>query len=69
MWHKVIMTAEEDDVAIVSLNESEYAAVKGFLKQIKEQRCPLTWVGGHWCISTPCTTKEEAIAVRIDPEQ
>ena len=69
MWHKVIMTAEEDDVATVLLSEAEYAAVKSFLSQIKEQRCLYTWVGGHWCISSPCATKEEAIAVRVDPEQ
>ena len=69
MWHKVIMTAEENDVAIVLLSETEYAAVRTFLSQVKEQRCPYIWVGGHWCISSPCATKEEASAVRVDPEQ
>lgn len=69
MWYKVVMIAEETDVAIVFLSEAEYTAVKSFLKQIKEQRCLYSWIGGHWCISAPCAAKEEAAVVRVDPEQ
>ena len=60
MWFKVEMIAEECDTAIVCLNEDEYKAVQNFLNQVKEQRCEYTWLGGHWSISHPCETKEEA---------
>ena len=65
MWFKVEMVADDYDMAIVSLNNSEYMAVKNFLNQIKEQRCVYGWVGGHWTISQPCETKEEAERITI----
>lgn len=60
MWFKVAMMAEDSDEAVVFLNDSEYAAVCNFLNQVKEQRSKYSWVGGHWVISEPCETKEEA---------
>lgn len=60
MFFKVQMIAEECDEAIVELNESEYEAVKSFLKQVQSQSCVYSWVGGHWSISRPCNTEQEA---------
>lgn len=59
-WFKVAMMADDSDEAVVFLNDTEYAAVRNFLSQIKEQRCEYSWAGGHWAISEPCATKEEA---------
>lgn len=64
MWFKVIMEAEEEDSAIVHLTKDEYKAVGDFLNQVKEQQCEYSWWGGHWRISKPCATKEEAERLR-----
>ena len=63
MWYKVIMIADDQCEAIVFLSDSEYEAVQSFLDQVKKQWCTLGWVGGHWFISPPCTTKEEAVDI------
>lgn len=60
MFFKVQMVAEECDEAIVELNESEYEAVKKFLKQVGSQNSVYSWVCGHWQISRPCNTEQEA---------
>ena len=63
MWVKVVMLADDLDTAVVELNDSEYATVKNFLEQIRKQRSPYAWAGGHWSISQPYKTKEEAEAI------
>lgn len=68
MWYKVIMIADDQDEAVVLLNESEYKAVQKFLNQIKEQWSKYGWVGGHWFISPPCATKDEAVNIKFDHE-
>jgi hypothetical protein len=63
MWVKVAMLADDVDTAVVELNDSEYAIVKKFLEQVREQQSVYGWVGGHWSISQPYKTKEEAEAI------
>ena len=60
MWFTVLMAADDWDYAIVYLNDTEYAAVRNFLNQVKQQRFKYSWAGGHWKLSKPCATKEEA---------
>lgn len=65
MWFVVLMMAEDWDSAIIQLSDAEYETIKKFLEQIEEQRHPFSWVGGHWKISHPCATKEEAEAISL----
>ena len=60
VWFKVIMTAEEHDIVVMSSSYSEYLAIKKFLSQIKDRRCVYSWVGGHWAISDACNSKADA---------
>lgn len=64
MWFKVFMLADDYDEAVVCLNDTEYLAVQNFLDQVKEQRYEQSWAGGHWLLSEPCSTKEEARAIK-----
>lgn len=65
LWYKVQMYADDYDEAIVSLTKSEACVVDKFLQQVSAQ-CPENecWRGGFWRLCGPCSTKEEARAIK-----
>ena len=68
MWHKVVMRAEEETVVLVQLSAEAYEVIKKFFDQMKASWDKLAWWGGHWYISRPCATREEAVYADIDLE-